>query len=145
MAHDHDHTHHDHGHARRLRTGTGMTTCAWSFGMRCPNSGLAFAVGSGVNGGFVVLQVVFGLLAGSVALLADALHNLGDVLGLLLAWGAAGMGRWRPTGRHTYGFGPQQHPGGADQRGRPADRLRRHRRRGGSAASATRRRSPAPP
>jgi cobalt-zinc-cadmium efflux system protein len=70
-----------------------------------PDSGVAFAVGSGVNAGFVVLQVVFGLIAGSVALLADALHNLGDVLGLLLAWGAAGMGRWRPTGRHTYGFG----------------------------------------
>ena len=94
MAHNHQHTHqphghdHDHGHVHAM-----------------PESGVAFAVGSGVNGGFVVLQVVFGLLAGSVALLADALHNLGDVLGLLLAWGAAGMGRWRPPGRHTYGFG----------------------------------------
>jgi cobalt-zinc-cadmium efflux system protein len=70
-----------------------------------PSSGLAFALGSGLNGGFVALQVVFGLLAGSVALLADALHNLGDVLGLLLAWAAMGMGRWLPTATHTYGYG----------------------------------------
>jgi cobalt-zinc-cadmium efflux system protein len=52
----------------------------------------------------VVAQVVFGVLANSVALIADAGHNMGDVLGLLLAWGAHGMGRWQPTERYTYGF-----------------------------------------
>ena len=44
------------------------------------------------------------MLANSVALIADAGHNLGDVLGLLLAWGAHGMARWLPTKRYTYGF-----------------------------------------
>ena len=91
-AHGHDdHHHHDHGpggHAHAL-----------------PASTMAFAIGAGVNAGFVALQVVFGVIAGSVALLADALHNLGDVLGLLLAWAAVGMGRWRPTATHTYGYG----------------------------------------
>jgi cobalt-zinc-cadmium efflux system protein len=52
----------------------------------------------------VAAQVFYGVLANSVALIADAGHNLGDVLGLLLAWGAHGMARWRPTHRYTYGF-----------------------------------------
>ncbi len=96
MSHDHEYSGHDHsGHSHG---GHGHSHVV-------PTSNAAFAVGAGVNGGFVVLQVVFGLIAGSVALMADALHNLGDVLGLLLAWGAAGMGRWRPTATHTYGFG----------------------------------------
>jgi len=53
----------------------------------------------------VIGQVVFGLLAGSLALIADAGHNLGDVLGLVLAWVAAILGRRPPTARRTYGFG----------------------------------------
>jgi len=65
----------------------------------------AFAVGSALNFGFVIVEAGFGLLANSVALLADAGHNLSDVLSLLLAWGAAWLTRRRPTGRHTYGFG----------------------------------------
>ena len=95
--HGHGHAHghgHGHGHAHA----PGHVHAPASFGA-------AFAIGAGVNGAFVALQVVFGLAAGSVALLADALHNAGDVLGLLLAWGAAGMARWRPTARHTYGWG----------------------------------------
>ncbi len=67
--------------------------------------GRAFAVGAGLNAAFVAVQIGFGIAAGSVALIADALHNLGDVLGLLLAWGASGMGRWLPTARRTYGWG----------------------------------------
>src|SRR5215475_12906905 len=66
--------------------------------------GRAFAVASALNIALVVAQVVFGVLANSVALIADAGHNLGDVLGLLLAWGAHGMARWQPTQRYTYGF-----------------------------------------
>lgn len=58
-----------------------------------------------LNAGFVVAEVVFGLTAHSVALLADAAHNLGDVLGLLLAWGAVWFGRRLPTPTRTYGFG----------------------------------------
>ena len=73
--------------------------------MRPPTSGRAFAVGTALNAGFVVLQVVFGLGAHSLALLADAGHNLGDVLGLLLAWWASHLARSRPTDRRTYGLG----------------------------------------
>ena len=65
----------------------------------------AFAIGTALNLGFVVLEAGFGLIANSVALLADAGHNLSDVLSLLLAWGAAWLTRRRPTLRHTYGFG----------------------------------------
>jgi cobalt-zinc-cadmium efflux system protein len=66
--------------------------------------GRAFAIAATLNIVLVVAQVVFGVLANSVALIADAGHNLGDVLGLLLAWGAHGMSRWLPTKRYTYGF-----------------------------------------
>jgi cobalt-zinc-cadmium efflux system protein len=66
--------------------------------------GRAFAIAAALNIALVVAQVVFGVLANSVALIADAGHNLGDVLGLLLAWGAHGMARWQPTQRYTYGF-----------------------------------------
>ncbi len=65
----------------------------------------AFAAGAALNTAFVAAEVVFGLGAHSVALLADAAHNLGDVLGLLLAWGAAWLGRRRPTRERTYGYG----------------------------------------
>lgn len=65
----------------------------------------AFALGTVLNTGFVVAEVVYGLLANSMALLADAAHNVGDVLGLLLAWGAAVLSRRRPSRRHTYGLG----------------------------------------
>jgi cobalt-zinc-cadmium efflux system protein len=57
-----------------------------------------------LNGGFVVLEVVYGLYAHSLALVADAGHNLGDVFGLLLAWGAVAWGRRPATERHTYGL-----------------------------------------
>ena len=65
----------------------------------------AFAVGTAVNLAFVVGEVGFGVAANSMALIADAAHNLGDVLGLLLAWGAAYLGRRPPTSRRTYGWG----------------------------------------
>lgn len=65
----------------------------------------AFALGSALNAGFVIAEAVFGLAAHSVALLADAAHNLGDVLGLLLAWWAAWLGRRDPTRSRTYGYG----------------------------------------
>lgn len=66
--------------------------------------GRAFALGTLFNVGFVAIEVVFGLLSGSLALLADAGHNAGDVVGLLLAWGAHYLRRRRPTARHTYGW-----------------------------------------
>jgi cobalt-zinc-cadmium efflux system protein len=64
----------------------------------------AFAVGIALNLGFVAVEAGFGLVSGSLALLADAGHNLSDVLGLVLAWAAAWAARQRPTERYTYGF-----------------------------------------
>jgi cobalt-zinc-cadmium efflux system protein len=81
----HDHHHHEHGHA------------AGTFGK-------AFAIGIALNVAIVVLQVVFGLLSNSVALLADAGHNFSDVLSLLAAWAATWLGRKAPTHRFTYGL-----------------------------------------
>jgi cobalt-zinc-cadmium efflux system protein len=66
---------------------------------------MAFAVGAGVNMAFVIAEALFGVMANSVALVADAAHNLGDVLALLLAWGAAWLTRRPPTARRTYGWG----------------------------------------
>ena len=67
--------------------------------------GKAFAIGTALNLAYVVAQIVFGIVAHSLALLADAGHNFGDVLGLLLAWGATYLAKTRPTPRRTYGLG----------------------------------------
>jgi cobalt-zinc-cadmium efflux system protein len=66
--------------------------------------GRAFGVGIALNLGFVVVEVVCGLLAHSMALVADAAHNFGDVLGLGLSWGATALARLRPSSRRTFGF-----------------------------------------
>ena len=57
-----------------------------------------------LNVGFVAVEAVYGLLSNSVALLADAGHNLSDVLGLLLAWGAATLSKRQPSANFTYGL-----------------------------------------
>ncbi len=64
----------------------------------------AFAIGVALNVIYIVVEVTYGFLAGSLALLADAGHNLSDVLGLLLAWGANYLVQRKPTERHTYGW-----------------------------------------
>jgi cobalt-zinc-cadmium efflux system protein len=66
--------------------------------------GRAFAIGVALNTAFVAAEVGAGLWSSSLALLADAGHNLSDVLALLLAWGAAVLARRAPTGRRTYGL-----------------------------------------
>ncbi|WP_415644191.1 cation diffusion facilitator family transporter [Sphingomonas antarctica] len=66
--------------------------------------GRAFAIGIALNLGFVCIEATYGLISGSMALLADAGHNLSDVAGLLIAWGAATLARRRPSGRYTYGL-----------------------------------------
>lgn len=66
--------------------------------------GRAFAIGMGLNVGFVAVGVVAGLAAHSTALLADAAHNLGDAVGLAMAWGATVLARRSPTARRTYGL-----------------------------------------
>jgi cobalt-zinc-cadmium efflux system protein len=94
MGHDHDlQDHEGHDHAQ----GAGHTHAPKSFGA-------AFAIGTTLNFGFVILEVVFGVYAHSLALVADAGHNLGDVLGLVLAWIASVLARTTPTQRHTYGL-----------------------------------------
>jgi cobalt-zinc-cadmium efflux system protein len=66
--------------------------------------GRAFAIGVVLNTAFVAVEVAAGFWAGSMALLADAGHNLSDVLALLMAWGATVLARRAPAGRRTYGL-----------------------------------------
>lgn len=64
----------------------------------------AFAVGIALNVGFVVVEFVYGALVNSLALIADAGHNLSDVLSLVLAWGAFFVAEKRPSPNFTYGL-----------------------------------------
>jgi cobalt-zinc-cadmium efflux system protein len=64
----------------------------------------AFGFGVMLNVAFVVIEVVYGVAAGSLALIADAAHNLSDVASLLLAWGASALAARSATSRRTYGF-----------------------------------------
>ncbi|HQC84467.1 MAG TPA: cation diffusion facilitator family transporter, partial [Rhodoferax sp.] len=64
----------------------------------------AFAVGIVLNLAFVCIEGYYGWRINSLALLADAAHNLSDVAGLVLAWGGALAGKLRPDARHTYGW-----------------------------------------
>lgn len=64
----------------------------------------AFAIGIALNILFVAIEAFYGLKVNSLALLADAGHNLSDVVGLVLAWGGALAGKLRPDIRHTYGW-----------------------------------------
>ncbi|MEP3420572.1 MAG: cation diffusion facilitator family transporter [Erythrobacter sp.] len=90
MGHSHGHMgHHDHGH--------GHSHAPADFGR-------AFAIGIALNAGFVVVEAAFGFSYGSMALVADAGHNLSDVLALMLAWGASVAAKQAPSGRFTYGF-----------------------------------------
>jgi len=68
------------------------------------NYNRAFAIGVALNISFVVIEAVYGVISGSLALIADAGHNLSDVLGLLLAWGAIWLAAKAATDRRTYGF-----------------------------------------
>ena len=104
----HDHAGHDHaGHAHENHVHDHAGHDHAGHHHPAPPAGFdrAFAWGAGINAAFVAAEVAAGLLANSVALLADAAHNLGDVLGLLLAWGAATLARRRPTATRTYGLG----------------------------------------
>jgi cobalt-zinc-cadmium efflux system protein len=69
------------------------------------NVGRAFIIGIVLNTVFIVLEAFYGVLSNSTALLADAGHNLSDVLGLLIAWGAVTLSRRPPTATFTYGLG----------------------------------------
>lgn len=66
--------------------------------------GRAFGIGIFLNVAFVIVEATYGILANSVALLADAGHNLSDVLGLVIAWAAATLSKRPPSQRYTYGL-----------------------------------------
>ncbi|MBK6471575.1 MAG: cation transporter [Betaproteobacteria bacterium] len=68
------------------------------------NFNAAFGIGIALNIAFVAVEAYYGWKVNSLALLADAGHNLSDVIGLVLAWGGALAGRLRPDARHTYGW-----------------------------------------
>lgn len=83
MPHDHSHAHHHHDHTP-------------------DHFGGAFAIATALNLALVIGQVWYGLAANSLALLADAGHNFGDVMGLVMAWGAVVIAAWRPSNRYTF-------------------------------------------
>jgi cobalt-zinc-cadmium efflux system protein len=91
-SHDHSHGHsHDHGHGGHHH------------GVPADFSN-AFTIAVALNTLFVVIEFAYGYIANSTALMADAGHNLSDVLGLLLAWGAAILAKRAPSARYTYGL-----------------------------------------
>jgi len=69
-----------------------------------PDYNRAFAIGVALNVAFVIIEVFYGVMANSLALITDAGHNLSDVLGLLLAWGANYLAQKQPSLRRTYGY-----------------------------------------
>ena len=87
----------DHGHAHRHDHGDGHSHAPTDFGR-------AFAIGIGLNLAFVAIETIYGFVANSMSLLADAGHNLSDVLGLVVAWAGAVMARRAPSPRFTYGL-----------------------------------------
>ena len=118
--HDHDHSHHGHSHGHHHALPS--------------DHGRAFAVAIGINTLFVAVEFVYGFIANSTALMADSGHNLSDVLGLALAWGAAilakrGDDRERdrgfrgplPAGRFGSGRGRERGDDREEFRARPRD------------------------
>lgn len=110
MSHNHDHTHahdgqsrecgHDHKHAGHGHSGhshSHLPPASADFSK-------AYAIGISLNLAFVVVEIICGLYSNSLALLADAGHNAGDVLGLFLAWGATRLSQRAPSAHYTYGL-----------------------------------------
>ena len=86
-AHHHHHHHHEHGHSHSA-----------------PTFNMAFLIAIIANGLFVIGQIIFAYTANSTSLLADAVHNFGDVLSLIMTWVAQGLLKRIPTDRSTYGM-----------------------------------------
>ncbi|WP_345811275.1 cation diffusion facilitator family transporter [Paraburkholderia sp. PREW-6R] len=111
-----DHAHADHGHTARTHddpthSHAGHSHAGHSHAGHAHHHapvaghGRAFALAVALNIAIVVIQAIYGVIAHSTALLADAGHNLSDVLGLLLAWGATWLATRRPSARYTFGYG----------------------------------------
>ncbi|OYX63341.1 MAG: cation transporter [Sphingomonadales bacterium 32-64-17] len=95
-SHSHGHSHgHDHGHGHSHSGGHSHAP---------KDFGRAFAIGIVLNTVFVAVEAIYGYISGSMALVADAGHNLSDVLGLIIAWGASVAARRPATARFTYGL-----------------------------------------
>src|SRR5262245_61005636 len=90
MGGNHSHSH-AHGHAN------GHDHAPQSFGR-------AFAIGVILNTAFVAIEALYGFWPGAMAMVADAVHNLSDVLALLIAWGAGVMAARPASPRYTYGY-----------------------------------------
>src|SRR5437868_8563240 len=95
MSGNHNHSHsHSHGHSH-----------SHAHSHAAPKTfDRAFAIGIVLNLGFVFAEATYGFIANSLALVADAGHNLSDVIGLVLAWGAVWLSRKKPNNRYTYGL-----------------------------------------
>jgi len=101
--HAHEHDHHDH-HRNGHGSGHSHSHAGHAHAHGPANYSKAFAVGVALNLAFVIAEVIYGLASNSLALLSDAGHNLSDVFGLLLAWGASRLAVTLPTKRRTYGW-----------------------------------------
>jgi len=97
MAHDHHHHDHAHGHAHDHGHHHGHSHAPADFGT-------AFIIGITLNFAFVIVGATYGFISNSMALIADAGHNLGDVLGLVVAWIASMLVKRAPSQRFTYGL-----------------------------------------
>ncbi|MES2077341.1 MAG: cation diffusion facilitator family transporter [Pseudomonadota bacterium] len=116
-SHDHDHDHgHQHGQPAAGQAKPAAKACGHDHGHTHGHShghhhhgdpsshGRAFAIAIVLNTVFVGVEFTYGFIANSTALMADAGHNLSDVLGLMLAWGAAILAKRAPNRRYTYGL-----------------------------------------
>lgn len=99
-AHEHEESGHDHGHPHH----EGHSHAGHGHAHGAAIGGRAFGMGAAINLAFVVFEILLGLRANSLALLADAGHNFVDVIGLILAWGAIKLANHAPTTRYTYGL-----------------------------------------
>jgi cobalt-zinc-cadmium efflux system protein len=104
MPHDHHHQkHEEHDHDQGVEH-SGHSHGGHGHSHSPPSNNAIFALGVALNLGFVIAEVVYGLAAHSLALLSDAGHNLSDVFGLLIAWGAIHISKSLPTKKRTYGW-----------------------------------------
>ncbi|XVJ68731.1 MAG: cation transporter [Rhizobacter sp.] len=110
-AHGHDHGYHDHGNHAPAAAATGHAHAGHGHGHHHghhhgdpQHHGRAFVIAIALNTVFVAVEFIYGFLANSTALMADAGHNLSDVLGLVLAYGAMLLARKPPNQRYTYGL-----------------------------------------
>jgi cobalt-zinc-cadmium efflux system protein len=112
LSHDHDHAHHGHqhddhdhkGHGHKGHAHHGHDHHGHQHHFDPAGNRRAFALAIGMNAVFVAIEFIYGFIANSTALMADAGHNLSDVMGLMLAWGAAMLARSAPSQRYTYGL-----------------------------------------